>query len=157
MVYFFLTGIRNIDLQVRIDTTNLSNAFVECTFYQPGYTCTIDYDTDPSYTNLHYGDTSSTLGRTATITLSQMLSEDTIYYYIVSAESSSQCVRMRGRFRTGTKVEVIWYKNSCSMYSSYVQTSQQELRIKTSALFCNPKLSFFFFCGGNASVLLRPR
>ena len=29
------------------------------------------------------------------------------------------------------------------MYSSYVLTSQQELRIKTLALFCNPELCFF--------------
>lgn len=125
MVYFVPSGGRNIDLQVRIDTTNLSNAIVECTFYQPGYTCTIEYGTDPSYANLDYRDTSPTLGRTATITFAQMISEETTYYYTVSAESSSQCVRVRAG------------------------------AIKTSALFLIPM--YLLVCGGNASVLLRPR
>ena len=87
-------------LGVHVDTTNPSNVFVECTF-QPGYSCTIDYGTDPSYTNLVYRDTSSTLGRMATITLSQRLRGDTTYYYMVSAVSSSRCVREWGRFQTG--------------------------------------------------------
>ena len=87
-------------LGVHVDTTNPSNVFVKCTF-QPGYSCTIDYGTDPSYTNLVYRDTSSTQGRMATITLSQRLRGDTTYYYMVSAVSSSQCVRERGRFQTG--------------------------------------------------------
>ena len=86
---------------VHVDTTNLATVFVECTFFQPGYNCTIDYGTDPSYTNLVYRDTSSTLDRTTTITLSQRLRGNTTYYYIVSAVSSSQCVRERGRFQTG--------------------------------------------------------
>ena len=90
-----------VDLVVRIDTTDLSSAFVECTIFQPGYTCTIDYGTDPSYTNLDYRDTSPTLGRTATIRLSQRLRADTIYYYIVSAKSNSCCARVRGRFQPG--------------------------------------------------------
>ena len=95
------TGGTNIyDIVGHIDTTNLSSAFVECTF-QPNYTCTIDYGTDPSYTNLVYRDTSSTQGRVTTINLFQKLREDTTYYYIVSARSSSQCVKVRGRFRTG--------------------------------------------------------
>ena len=98
---FLSTGGRNIDLGVRIDTTNISSAFVECTFFQPGYTCTIDYGTGPSYTNLIYRDTSFTQGRQTTITLSQRLRGDTTYHYIVSAVSSSQCVRVQGRFRAG--------------------------------------------------------
>ena len=89
-------------LWVHVDTTNPSNVFVECTLNQPGYICTIDYGTDPSYTNLVYRDTSSTQGRMATINLSQRLRGDTTYYYIVSAVSNSQCVRVRGRFQTGT-------------------------------------------------------
>ena len=86
---------------VRIETTNLSSALVECTFFQPGYTCTIEYGTDPSYTNLVYRDTSSTKRRRTTITLSQMLRQDATYYYIVSAVSNLQCVRVQGRFRAG--------------------------------------------------------
>ena len=76
---------------------------MRCTFLELRYNCSIDYSTDPSYTNLVYRDTSSTLGRMANITLSQELSEDTTYYYIVSAESASQCVRVQGRFRTSGK------------------------------------------------------
>ena len=86
---------------VRIETTNISSTFVECTFYQPGYTCTIDYGTDPSHTNLVYRDTSSTQGQTATITLSQRLITGTTYYYSVSAVTDSQCVRVQGRFQIG--------------------------------------------------------
>ena len=93
----FTIGSRKFDdLVAHIDTT-----FVECTFFQREYTCTIDYGTDPSYTNLVYRDTSSTSGSTATIALSQKLRGDTTYYYIVSVESDSQCVRVRGSFRAG--------------------------------------------------------
>ena len=95
------TASRNIDLGVRTDTTIPSSAIVECSFFQPGYTCTIDYGTDPSYTNLIYRDTSSTQGRIVTIVLSQRLRADTIYYYNVSAENDSQCVRVQGRFWAG--------------------------------------------------------
>ena len=98
---FSFTDGRNIGLVVHIDTTNLSSAFVECEFFQPGYNCTIDYGTDPSYTNLIHRDTSYTLGQVTTIILSQELRGDSTYYYIVSAESSSQCVRVQGRFGAG--------------------------------------------------------
>ena len=94
-------GSGNFDFVIYINTTNTTGAFVECTFFEQRYTCTIDYGTDPFYTNLVYRDTSSTLGRMATITLSQRLREDTLYYYIVSAESSSQCVRVQGKFQAG--------------------------------------------------------
>ena len=97
----FTGDINTNTLGVRVDTTNPTNAFVECLSHQPGYTCTIDYGTDLSYTNLVYRYTSSTQGRRTTITLSQRLRGDTTYYYTVSAESSSECVRVRGRFQTG--------------------------------------------------------
>ena len=98
---YIFSGRRNIDLEIRIDTTNFSRAFVECTFFRPEYTCTIDYGTDSSSTNPVYRDISSTLGRSTTILVSQELRGDTTYYYNVSAESNSQCVRVLGRFRTG--------------------------------------------------------
>ena len=96
----FTAGRNNDLLKVHIDTANLSNSFVECTF-QPEYTCTIHYGTNSSYTNLHYRDISSTQGRVTTITLSQELRGDTTYYYIVSAENSFQCVKVWGEFRAG--------------------------------------------------------
>ena len=65
------------------------------------YNCTIQYGTDPSYTNLTDEDTLYTVNQNATITLTQQLERNTDYYYIVSAESSSVCVKVRGRFRTG--------------------------------------------------------
>ena len=99
--YFFTGGQNTVDLEVHIIATNLSSAFVVCTFLQQRYNCTIDYGTDSSYTNLNYSDTSSTLGRIANITLSQEIRRDTTYYYIVSAESNSLCVRVQGRFREG--------------------------------------------------------
>ena len=96
------TGDTNVELVVSITVLNyLLSASVECTFFQPEYTCTIDYGTDPSYTNLVYRDTTFTRNNTATITLTQQLRRDTTYYFIVSAESSSQCVRVRGSFQTG--------------------------------------------------------
>ena len=94
--FLFSTGVENVDLVAYIDITNPTNASVECIFYQPDYNCTIDYGTDHSYTNLVYRDSSSTPNKIATITLSQRIRRDTTYYYIVSAESSSQCVRVRG-------------------------------------------------------------
>ena len=98
----FPIGARNFcDLVVRIDTTNSIGTVVECAFFQREYTCTIEYGTDPSYTNLVYRDTSSTQGRMATIILSQRLIGDSTYYYIVSAERNSLCVRVWGSFQAG--------------------------------------------------------
>lgn len=91
------TGVINTVLEVGVDTTNAS---VGCIF-EPGYTCAIEYGTDSSYTNLIYRDNSTTLGQIAIITFSQELQEDTTYYFIVTATSSSQCLKMRGIFRTG--------------------------------------------------------
>ena len=100
-IFFFSTGDKNIDLAVYINTTNPTNASVECLFFQPEYTCIIDYGTDPSYTDLIHRESSSSMNKTATITLSQRIKRDTTYYYIVSAESSSQCVRVLGNFQAG--------------------------------------------------------
>ena len=99
------TGDTNM-LIVNVDTTNTENAFVVSRFMFPRYSCTIDYGTDPSYTNLVYSDASTTLGQVTTIALSQDLQRDTTYYFIVTANSRSRCERVRGRFRTGG------YKNS---------------------------------------------
>ena len=110
------TGGTNDVLAVYINTTNSRDAFVKCTFH-PVYNCSIDYGTDPSYTNLVHKDTSSTLGQTATITLSQRLRDDTTYYYIVSAESNSHCVRVRGRFKTGISTSMSKYLNCVYMHN----------------------------------------
>ena len=110
--FLFLTGDTNNDLVVNITIINPNNASVECFFLQAGYTCTIVYGTDPSYTNPIYSDSSSTQNETATITLSQRLRRDTTYYYIVTAESKYQCVRVRGSFKAskymifGSKVKI---------------------------------------------------
>ena len=113
IAFLFSTGDRNFcDLVVRVDTTYSTGTFVECVFFQKEYTCTIDYGTDLSYTNLDYSNTYSTLGQIyrdtsytqgqiANITLSQEIRGDTTYYYIVSAKSNSLCVRVRGSFRAG--------------------------------------------------------
>ena len=103
-------GSMNVVLGVQVDFTNTS---VECTF-EPGYTCTIDYGTDPSYTNLVYRDASTTLGQVSIITLSQDFQRSTTYYFIVSANSSSQCERVHGIFRTGGWINssYSWHRNS---------------------------------------------
>lgn len=102
------TGGMNAVLSVHINTANPVTPSLVCTLnLEPGYSCTIDYGTDPSYANLVYSDTSTTLGQVATITLSQELQRDTTYYFIVSAQNTSQCVRVRGTFQTGGQV------NSC--------------------------------------------
>ena len=87
---------------------------------QPGYNCTIEYGTDPSYTNLIYRDTSFALGLMANITLSQELRGDIYYYYIVSAESSSQCVRVRGRFRGGRYMGLVCIRQTSSYLVRYL-------------------------------------
>jgi len=89
-------------LEVVVDSTNPARTSVECMF-EPGYNCTIDYGTDSSYTNLVYSDnsTTGTHDRVTIITLSQEIQRNTTYYFIVSAQSSSQCERVRGTFRTG--------------------------------------------------------
>jgi len=103
------TGCTNINLGVSVDTSNPASVLVECTF-EAGYTCTIVYGTDPSYTNLVYSDGSTTLGQVTTIALSQDLQRETTYYFIVSAESNSQCVRVWGRFRTGIHIVTCCFK-----------------------------------------------
>ena len=100
VVNTFSTGGTYADLEVCVDSANPVNSSVECIF-EPGYTCTIEYGTDPSYTNLPYVDNSTTVGQVATINLSLELRRDTTYYYIVSAKSGSRCVGVRGTFRTG--------------------------------------------------------
>lgn len=100
VVNTFSTGVTNADLEVCVDSTNTVNASVEC-MSEPGYTCTIEYGTDPSYTNLLYIDNSTTVSQVATINLSLELQRNTTYYYIVSAKSGSQCVGVRGTFQTG--------------------------------------------------------
>ena len=102
-------------LEVVVDSTNPAETSVECMF-EPGYTCTIDYGTDSSYTNLVYSDNSTTHDRVTIITLSQEIHRNTTYYFIVSALSSSQCERVRGTFRTGecinsgVQLTRRWYK-----------------------------------------------
>ena len=95
----FSTDDENVDLAVYVNINPLS-ATVQC-FFRPGYTCTIEYGTDPSYNKLNYSDSNSTLNRMATITLSEKIKRNTTYQYIVSAESSSSCVRVQGRFLAG--------------------------------------------------------
>ena len=73
------TGCPNINLGVSVDTSNPASVLVECTF-EPGYTCTIVYGTDPTYTNLVYSDASTTLGQVTTIALSQDLQRETNYF-----------------------------------------------------------------------------
>ena len=93
MPYLSLSaGSMNTVLEVDIDSTNVVNPLVRCQF-EPGFT--IDYGIDPLYTDLTGRDTTSTLGRVTTITFSQDLIGDTTYYFSVSAESTSQCVRIR--------------------------------------------------------------
>lgn len=92
------TDTMNAVLEVDVDLTNITNPFVQCTF-EPGYNCTIDYGTN--YTNLIYSNTSSTPDRMTTINLSQDLQRNTTYYFILMAESTSRCERIRGKFSTG--------------------------------------------------------
>lgn len=95
------TGSMNSVLRVDFfNLENITNAFVECAF-EPGYNCSIDYGTDPSYTNLVSSHTSSATGQVATINLSQNLQTNTTYFFIVSAETGSQCEKVRGNFSTG--------------------------------------------------------
>jgi len=102
-------------LTVNIDTTNTENAFVDCRFMFPRYSCTIVYGEDPSYNDLVYSDTSTTEDEDTTITLSQDLRRDTTYYFIVSANGSSRCERVRGRFQTGGCIKL------CCMYTQYAR------------------------------------
>ena len=117
------TGGTNDVLAVYINTTNPRGAFVKCTFH-PVYNCSIDYGTDPSYTSLVHRDTSSTQGRTATITLSLVLRDDTTYYYIVSAESNSHCVRVQGKFKTGISTSMSKYILNC-VYKELMSTEKR--------------------------------
>ena len=130
-----------------IDTRNSASVFADCMF-EPGYTCTINYGTDPSYTNLVYSDTSSTLDQVATITLSQDLQRDTVYYFIVSAESNSQCVRVRGRFRTGMVCQAVskllWvHMHSTQPSFQYLSSSQNVI---ISSVLLNAKLYSIMLC-----------
>ena len=113
MLFVCSTDGSNTDQMAYFNITDLSNAFVECTFFQPEYTCTIDYGTDSTYTNLVYRDTSSTLGLVTTIILTHRLRGGTTYYYIVSVESSSHCVRLQGRFQTGRYITLEF---CCTLY-----------------------------------------
>jgi len=86
-------------LIVDVDSASIENTSVECTF-EPEYSCTIDYGTNTSFTNLNYRSTTTTSNNMTTITLSQGIEINTTYYFIVTAESNSQCARVRGSFQT---------------------------------------------------------
>ena len=120
------TDVTNTYLEIRINPINPSNVIVECTFFQPGYTCTVDYGTDPSYTNLVYRNTSFTLGQQVTITLSQRLSENTTYYYnvsVVPSESSSLRVRVQGRFCLSKYAYNFQNLEICALYDTALSLS----------------------------------
>ena len=87
-------------LEVNVFSIDVRNVSVICMF-QPGFTCTIDYGTNSSYSNLNYSNSNNSTQNQTTIVLSQGIQDSTTYYYIASAESSSQCERVRGTFRTG--------------------------------------------------------
>ena len=75
---------------LHLDTTILINIFVEYAF-QPGYTCTNEYCTDTSCTNLVYKDPFSARDWRATITLSKRLRGDTFYnVYVIGNESAGE-------------------------------------------------------------------
>ena len=117
-------------LNISVDTTNPSDAFLECSFLEREYICTIDYGTDPFYTNLNSRDNSSTINQLATITLSEELERNTTYYYIVSAVSNFQCVRVQGRFRTGRYIPQVSFL--VNMYISACMFSFLKCRV-----YCN--------------------
>ena len=74
---------------------------VTCQFLNSPVTsvnCTIQYGTDPTYTNLPNTDTSTgTDVNSVKISLSTSLLRNTLYYYVIFSIG----VRMQGTFRTG--------------------------------------------------------
>ena len=83
-----------------------SDARLNCTFLS-GFTssahCTVQYGTDPTYTNLQYSAESTetgTAGDTVSVVLREQLNSSTVYYYTVSAVSGDVTVTVQGNFTT---------------------------------------------------------
>ena len=79
---------------------------LQCTFLS-GFAgtahCTVQYGTDPTYTNLPYSAESTetgTVGNSLSVVLRERLNSSTVYYYTVSAVSGDVTVTVRGTFTT---------------------------------------------------------
>ena len=76
-----------------VDVSSPSDVTVNCTFL-PGFTgsahCTVQYGTDPTYTNLPYSAESietGSAGDSVSVILREQLNSSTVYYFTVSAVS----------------------------------------------------------------------
>ena len=89
-----------------VDLSFPADAQLQCTFLS-GFTgstqCTVQYGTDPTYTNLPYSAESTetgTAGDTVSVILRERLNSSTVYYYTVSAVSGGATVTVQGTFTT---------------------------------------------------------
>ena len=100
-------GTTNNFLRVTVVNVNSpTDAQLQCTFLS-GFTgsahCTVQYGTDPTYTNLPYSDESTetgTAGDTVSVVLRERLNSSTVYYCNMSAVSGDVIVRVQGTFMT---------------------------------------------------------
>ena len=89
-----------------VDKSSPTDAQLQCTFLS-GFTgsdhCTVQYGTDPTYTNLPYSVESNdtgTAGDSISVVLRERLNSLTDYYYTVSAVSGDLTMTVRGNFTT---------------------------------------------------------
>ena len=97
-----------------------SDARLICIFLS-GFTgsahCTVQYGTDPTYTNLPYSAESTetgTAGDNVSVVLREPLNTSTVYYYTVSAVSGDVTVTVQGNF-------------TISQYSKYMHVNTHML------------------------------
>ena len=89
-----------------VDVSSPRDAKLNCIFlhvFWGSARCTVEYGTDPTYTNLPYSAESTengTAGDTVSVVLRERLNSSTVYYYTVSAVSGDITVKVRGTFIT---------------------------------------------------------
>ena len=89
-----------------MDASSLNNLTIICIFlseFTGSAGSTVQYGTDPTYTNLPYSAESTetgTAGDTVSVVLREQLNSSTVYYYTVSAVSGDVTVTVRGTFTT---------------------------------------------------------
>ena len=120
-----------------------NDATIICVFlsgFNGSARCTVQYGTDPSYSNLPYSAESTetgTAGDILTVVLREQLNSSAVYYYTVSAVSGDVTVTVRRTFTTPQ------YGKYICMYVCMYAHFQPSQIVKETIIYLLP----FYMCG----------
>ena len=125
-IVFGHAGTTNIFLTLEVvNVSSPVDAQLQCMFlsgFNSSAHCTVQYGTDPTYTNLPYSAESNETaiaGDTVSVVLREQLNSSTLYYYNVSTDDGDVTVTVLGTFTT-------------PQYSKYLLLSQLTVIINST-------------------------